>query len=137
MTLVLATKVVKVILDAILSKSLSDKGLERLLQHSNTKPIGRNKPAMKFIICPDCEKVFTSEQGMTIHVGKAHKKAESKKMCVVNTCSFKSNSAEDHHKHMTKEHKELLAEPSDPVPKTECENCTEPFRSKTALKNHI
>ena len=73
-TMVLALQVVKRILGALLNKTLSDEGLKRLIESSNKKNVNKTKNSVKFLICDDCDKVFTSEHGMTIHVGKAHKK---------------------------------------------------------------
>ena len=96
-------------LDAIMTKSLSDEGLDQLIQHSNSKNIGRNKPTVKLLLCNDCTKVFTSDHGLNIHVGKAHTKSEP----------------------------ELLSKPTDTIPRNKWDNCNNNFPTKSALKIHI
>ena len=135
-TKVLAIKVVKKMIDAILSKSLSDEGLGKLIQHSNNKTIGKMKESMPFLICNDCGIVFASEKEINTHMGRVHKQSQLKNMCVVSNCDFKSNESNQHISHMNMHHKDVIAEPSDPIPINECDLCTKQFTTNKVLQQH-
>ena len=87
----------------MINKSLSDAGLSRLILHSKSTS-SKGKTNVQFISCDDCEKAFTSNQGLVIHVAKAHKKYTTEKKCNVTNCDYKSIKIDDYKKHIESVH---------------------------------